>query len=168
MCELFIKADAGQWQSRTHSLRIDGVATSIRIETHFWDTLTEIGQRDGMTTAQLITKLWHEAMDADHDLGNFTSFLRVCCALSCTDRRGRNIPRPPGADLGASGPHDPGTRGRAAAAGAELSGLAQSCQRPGTAEHKTGSGALVQCARSLMAATAAYSIHRRASDVRPR
>ncbi|WP_444455218.1 ribbon-helix-helix domain-containing protein [Rhodobacter capsulatus] len=80
MCELFIKADAGQWQSRTHSLRIDGVATSIRIETHFWDTLTEIGQRDGMTTAQLITKLWHEAMDADHDLGNFTSFLRVCCA----------------------------------------------------------------------------------------
>jgi len=80
MCELFIKADAGQWQSRTHSLRIDGVATSIRIEAHFWETLTEIGARDGMTVAQLITKLWHEAMDADHDLGNFTSFLRVCCA----------------------------------------------------------------------------------------
>lgn len=80
MCELFIKADAGQWQSRTHSLRIDGVATSIRIEAHFWDTLAEIGARDGMTVAQLITRLWHEAMDADHDLGNFTSFLRVCCA----------------------------------------------------------------------------------------
>ncbi|MGV2818475.1 ribbon-helix-helix domain-containing protein, partial [Phyllobacterium calauticae] len=44
MCELFIKADASQWQSRTHSLRIDGVATSIRIENHFWDTLAEIGQ----------------------------------------------------------------------------------------------------------------------------
>ena len=80
MCELFIKADATQWQSRAHSLRIDGVATSIRIENHFWQTLTEIGARDGMSVAQLITKLWHEAMDADHDLGNFTSFLRVCCA----------------------------------------------------------------------------------------
>ena len=80
MCELFIKADCAQWQSRTHSLRIDGVATSIRIETHFWDTLSEIGARDGMSVAQLITRLWHEAMDADHDLGNFTSFLRVCCA----------------------------------------------------------------------------------------
>jgi len=80
MCELFIKADTGQWESRTHSLRIDGVATSIRIENHFWYTLAEIGQRDGMTVAQLITRLWHEAMDADHDLGNFTSFLRVCCA----------------------------------------------------------------------------------------
>ena len=33
-----------------------------------------------MTVAQLITRMWHEAMDADHDLGNFTSFLRVCCA----------------------------------------------------------------------------------------
>lgn len=79
MCELFIKADAGQWQSRTHSLRIDGVATSIRIENAFWATLEEIGARDGMSVAQLITRLWHEAMDADHDLGNFTSFLRVCC-----------------------------------------------------------------------------------------
>lgn len=80
MCELFIKADAGQWHSRTHSLRIDGVATSIRIEDAFWTTLGEIGARDGMSVAQLITRLWHEAMDADHDLGNFTSFLRVCCA----------------------------------------------------------------------------------------
>ncbi|WP_417257706.1 ribbon-helix-helix domain-containing protein [Celeribacter sp.] len=80
MCELFIGADPTLWQSRTRSLRIDGVATSIRIETHFWETLEEIGARDGLSLAQLITRLWHEAMDADHDLGNFTSFLRVCCA----------------------------------------------------------------------------------------
>ncbi|MDD8023341.1 MAG: ribbon-helix-helix domain-containing protein [Paracoccaceae bacterium] len=79
MCELFIKAEADLWQSRTRSLRIDGVATSIRIENAFWSTLEEIGARDGMSVAQLITRLWHEAMDADHDLGNFTSFLRVCC-----------------------------------------------------------------------------------------
>ncbi|MEM5476824.1 ribbon-helix-helix domain-containing protein [Pacificibacter sp. AS14] len=79
MCELFIGADPKLWESRTRSLRIDGVATSIRIENHFWVTLEEIGLRDGMSVAQLITKLWHEAMDADHDLGNFTSFLRVCC-----------------------------------------------------------------------------------------
>lgn len=80
MCELFIGADPGLWDSRTRSLRIDGVVTSIRIENHFWATLEEIGARDDMSVAQLITKLWHEAMDADHDLGNFTSFLRVCCA----------------------------------------------------------------------------------------
>ena len=32
-----------------------------------------------MTVIQLIAKLYHESIDAGHDLGNFTSFLRVCC-----------------------------------------------------------------------------------------
>lgn len=98
MCELFIKADPQLWESRTRSLRIDGVATSIRIENHFWATLEEIGARDGMSVAQLITRLWHEAMDADHDLGNFTSFLRVCCAryhaLIASGNISRNLEHP--------------------------------------------------------------------------
>lgn len=80
MCQLFINADAENWVSRTKSLRIDGMATSIRIENFFWDLLGEIAQRDRMTVNQLITKLYHESIDAGHDLGNFTSFLRVCCA----------------------------------------------------------------------------------------
>ena len=79
MCQLFINADPALWVSRTRSLRIDGMATSIRIETFFWDLLEEIGRRDGMSVTQLITKLYHESIDAGHDLGNFTSFLRVCC-----------------------------------------------------------------------------------------
>ena len=77
MCELFIDSDVDKWISRTKSLRIDGVATSIRMENFFWAVLSEIAVRDLMTTNQLITKLYLEAMDADHDLGNFTSFLRV-------------------------------------------------------------------------------------------
>jgi predicted DNA-binding ribbon-helix-helix protein len=80
MCQLFIGADSSLWESRSKSLRIDGVATSIRIENFFWSTLEEIAFRDSMTVNQLITKLYFEAMDADHDLGNFTSFLRVCCS----------------------------------------------------------------------------------------
>ena len=79
MCQLFINADPTLWVSRTRSLRIDGMATSVRIETFFWDLLEEIGRRDRMTVTQLITKLYHESIDAGHDLGNFTSFLRVCC-----------------------------------------------------------------------------------------
>lgn len=80
MCQLFIGADSDLWVSRTKSLRIDGVATSIRIENFFWATLEEIAYRDRMTVNQLITKLYHESIDAEHDVGNFTSFLRVCCA----------------------------------------------------------------------------------------
>jgi predicted DNA-binding ribbon-helix-helix protein len=80
MCQLFIEADQHLWKSRTKSLRIDGVVTSIRLENFFWDTLEEIAFRDEMTVNQLITRLYFESMDADHDLGNFTSFLRVCCS----------------------------------------------------------------------------------------
>lgn len=79
MCELFIGADSAKWTSRTKSLRIDGVATSIRIEEFFWSILDEIAHRDAMTVNQLITRLYFESLDAGHDIGNFTSFLRVCC-----------------------------------------------------------------------------------------
>lgn len=80
MCQLFINADSRLWKSKTRSLRIDGVSTSIRIENFFWSTLEEIAARDRMSIGQLITKLYYESIDAEHDLGNFTSFLRVCCA----------------------------------------------------------------------------------------
>jgi len=78
MCKLFIDADPALWQSATHSLRIDGMVTSVRMENYFWQILEEIAQRDGMNTAQMITRLYHESIAAGHDLGNFTSFLRVC------------------------------------------------------------------------------------------
>ncbi|MCW0183237.1 MAG: ribbon-helix-helix domain-containing protein [Zavarzinia sp.] len=80
MCKLFIGADPSLWSSRAKSLRIDGMVTSIRLEDYFWRVLSRIAGHDGMTVNQLITRLWHEAADAGHDLGNFTSFLRVCCA----------------------------------------------------------------------------------------
>lgn len=80
MCQLFINADNQLWTYRTKSLRIDGVVTSIRLETFFWDVLEEISFRDEMTVNQMITKLYHESLDADHDISNFTSFLRVCAS----------------------------------------------------------------------------------------
>ena len=80
MCQLFINANSQLWTYRTKSLRIDGVVTSIRLETFFWDILEELSFRDQMTVNQMITKLYHESLDADHDISNFTSFLRVCAS----------------------------------------------------------------------------------------
>jgi len=80
MCQLFINAERHLWTYRTKSLRIDGVITSIRLEEFFWDILDELSFRDQMTTNQIITKLYLESLDADHDISNFTSFLRVCCS----------------------------------------------------------------------------------------
>ncbi|MCF4166084.1 ribbon-helix-helix domain-containing protein [Zavarzinia compransoris] len=80
MCRLFIGADPSLWASRAKSLRLGGMVTSIRLEDYFWRILEEIAARDGLTVNRLIARLHDEAVDAGHDPGNFTSFLRVCCA----------------------------------------------------------------------------------------
>lgn len=80
MCQLFINANSSLWSSKTKSLRIQGGVTSIRLEVFFWDILDELSFRDQMTVNQAITKWYLESIDADHDIGNFTSFLRVCCS----------------------------------------------------------------------------------------
>ncbi|REG83769.1 ribbon-helix-helix domain-containing protein [Marinomonas pollencensis] len=78
MCKLFINADTELWSSTTHSLRINGMVTSVRLENAYWALLTEIGARDGLSVTQLITRLYQESIKVGHDVANFTSFLRVC------------------------------------------------------------------------------------------
>lgn len=79
MCEIFVKADPTLYESRARSIRLHGAVTSIRLENLFWNTLEEIARRDGMTTTQLIAKLYDELIDYRGEIDNFTSFLRVCC-----------------------------------------------------------------------------------------
>lgn len=79
MCQLFINADPALWASHTRSFRMDGMVTSVRLEELFWRALETIGARDDLTVPQLLHRLYNESLDAGHDIGNFTSFLRVCC-----------------------------------------------------------------------------------------
>ena len=79
MCQLFIDADPDLWTSQTRSFRMDGMVTSVRLEDLFWRTLETIGERDDLSVPQLLHRLYNESLDAGHDVGNFTSFLRVCC-----------------------------------------------------------------------------------------
>jgi predicted DNA-binding ribbon-helix-helix protein len=79
MCKIFIGADPAFYDTSTRSIRLHGVVTSIRLETLFWNVLTEIGRRDDMSLGQLITKLYDEISEARGEVENFTSFLRVCC-----------------------------------------------------------------------------------------
>ena len=78
MCKLFIGANPDLWKASTRSLRIDGMVTSVRLELYFWQVLDEIAARDSLTLPEMVSKLYREAIEARHDLGNFTSFLRVC------------------------------------------------------------------------------------------
>lgn len=77
MCEIFISADPASYESRTRSVRLHGVVTSIRLEHLFWEVFEEIARRDGMTVVHLIEKLYDELVTARGGVGNFTSFLRV-------------------------------------------------------------------------------------------
>lgn len=79
MCHLYVSADPILYESRTRSLRIHGMATSIRLENLFWDVLADIALEDGMTTNQLIIKLHDEVLELRGDLPNLASFLRVSC-----------------------------------------------------------------------------------------
>ncbi|KTC41106.1 arylsulfate sulfotransferase [Pseudomonas sp. ABAC61] len=78
MCELYVKADPILYESRSRSLRICGVVTTLRLENQFWDILT---------TNQLIAKLYEEVMDYRGEVVNFASFLRVSCTRYLSQRR---------------------------------------------------------------------------------
>ena len=71
MCELYVKADPILYESRSRSLRIRGVVTTLRLENQFWQILQEIAEVDGMTTNQLITKLYEEIMELRGEVENF-------------------------------------------------------------------------------------------------
>ncbi|WP_299775516.1 ribbon-helix-helix domain-containing protein [uncultured Tateyamaria sp.] len=79
MCRLFVGADPELWTSQTRSIRMDGMVTSVRLENMFWSILEDIAAKDEMNVPQLLHQLYNESIDEGHDLGNFTSFLRVCC-----------------------------------------------------------------------------------------
>lgn len=89
MCELYVKADPILYESRSRSLRIRGVVTTLRLENQFWDILREIAEVDGMTTNQLITKLYEEVMDYRGEVVNFASFLRVSCTRYLSQKAAR-------------------------------------------------------------------------------
>jgi predicted DNA-binding ribbon-helix-helix protein len=78
MCKIFISADPSSYESRTRSVRLHGVVTSLRLENLHWAVLEEIAGRDGMTVAQLIERLYDELVADRGAVGNFSSFLRVC------------------------------------------------------------------------------------------
>jgi predicted DNA-binding ribbon-helix-helix protein len=86
MCEIYVKADPILYESRSRSLRIHGCVSKIRLENLFWDILAELASGEGMTTNQLIAKLYDEIIEYRGEIDNFASFLRVTCLRYLTLR----------------------------------------------------------------------------------
>jgi len=80
MCKIYVNTDPILYESRTRSLRIHGVVTTVRLENLFWDVLQEIAEREGLTTNQFAIKLHDELLARHGEMTmSFASFLRVCC-----------------------------------------------------------------------------------------
>ncbi|MGI9152176.1 MAG: ribbon-helix-helix domain-containing protein [Limnohabitans sp.] len=90
MCEYFVNADPILYESRTRTVRIRGVSTSIRMENFVWDTLAKMAAEEGVTTNALIVQFHDEILRHRGDVQNFTSFLRVTC-LRFLDRQCANL-----------------------------------------------------------------------------
>ncbi|MCJ7800457.1 MAG: ribbon-helix-helix domain-containing protein, partial [Polaromonas sp.] len=93
MCQVFIGADPALYKSRVRSVRLHGVATSIRLENLFWAVLGDIAQRDGLSVPQLCTRLHDELLAARDGVENFASFLRVSCGRYLALQLSGGIPR---------------------------------------------------------------------------
>lgn len=106
MCRIYIDADPILYESRTRSLRIHGVITTVRLENLFWDVLCEIAARENLTTSQFAVKLYDELIALRGEMPtNFASFLRVCCLryLSMrTEKEASPGDTPPGLTAAAS------------------------------------------------------------------
>lgn len=93
MCQVFVSADPQLWAHRARSIRLHGVATSIRLENLFWQVLEDIAARDSYTVPQLCTKLYDELLAERGAVDNFSSFLRVCCTRYLALQLSGDIPQ---------------------------------------------------------------------------
>ncbi len=79
MCQFYVKADPILYESRSRTIRIHGVITSIRLENLAWDVLAEMAAEEGCTTNSLISQFHDEILQHRGEVPNFASFLRVTC-----------------------------------------------------------------------------------------
>lgn len=79
MCEIFAKQPQDNYQFITRSIRIDGHATSVKLEASFWTILEEIANAQNMTVPKFISTVYQEALEYNGEVKNFASLLRCAC-----------------------------------------------------------------------------------------
>ncbi|WP_414833076.1 ribbon-helix-helix domain-containing protein [Afifella sp. YEN Y35] len=87
MCHLFAGMPRELYDSETRSIRLSGHATSIRLETAFWQVLEELAAEQGFSLAKFLTTLHDEVLALHGEARNFSSLLRCTCLVHL-ERRG--------------------------------------------------------------------------------
>jgi predicted DNA-binding ribbon-helix-helix protein len=99
MCHVFASQDPAIYETITRSVRLSGFSTSIRLEALFWSILDQIAKSQGMSTGRFISTLHDEVLELRGEVGNFTSLLRVTCAVFIERNQGMNLVQSAHADL---------------------------------------------------------------------
>ncbi len=81
MCRIYAGQNPDRFEPVTRSIRLSGYATSIRLETAFWEILDEIAAKQALSTPQFVSKLHEEVLELRGGVSNFTSMLRTTCLL---------------------------------------------------------------------------------------
>ncbi len=81
MCEIFSQQPQENYQTVARSIRIDGHATSIKLEASFWQILEEIAAKQEMSLPRFISSIHNEALLHNGEISNFTSLLRCACLI---------------------------------------------------------------------------------------
>jgi predicted DNA-binding ribbon-helix-helix protein len=79
MCHIFASQDPSNYAYETRSVRLMGVATSVRLEAKFWSVIEDIALMQRLTMPQFLNMLYMEALDIRGEVPNFASLLRCCC-----------------------------------------------------------------------------------------
>ena len=99
MCHVFASQDHAIYQTITRSVRLNGFSTSIRLEALFWSILDQIAKSQDMSTGRFISTLHDEVLELRGEVGNFTSLLRVTCAVFIERNQGMNLVQSAQSDL---------------------------------------------------------------------
>ena len=95
MCEIYSGAEAELFELKSRSVRLDGVVTSIRLEAIFWQLLEQIAEEANLSLAGFLTQIYHEVLQREGKVGNFTSLLRVACTTHLNQGKRLKLISPP-------------------------------------------------------------------------
>jgi predicted DNA-binding ribbon-helix-helix protein len=76
-----------RFSSRSHSIRLCGSVTSIRLENAFWDVLALMAAEKSVSLNQLIAKIHAEMSGLNEPHHNTASILRVICIEWASEER---------------------------------------------------------------------------------
>jgi predicted DNA-binding ribbon-helix-helix protein len=89
MCQIFAKQPVESYEPETRSIRLDGHATSIRLERAFWVVLEEIAASQGVNLSRFLNTLHTEVLELHGECNNFASLLRCSCLKYAHEIHGR-------------------------------------------------------------------------------